>query len=155
MTTPETRSSISPPTTPPDFELEQEIDLGRYWRALAWRWWLPLLAVVLGGVIGFAATSVARPYRSDVVLYLGQPLFPSGGQPIQTVSTNFQFVTQLITSTGLVREVAATVGVKPEQLRQATQIAAFTPEGPARQGTAAKIATISVVGFTPSRGKAA
>jgi hypothetical protein len=152
MTSGETEARVRRPRAE-ELEVEQDVDVSRYWLALVQRWWLVVIGLVLGALIGFAATSTARPYRSDIVLYLGQPLFGTGDQPIQTVATNFQFVTQLLTSSALVDRVAGEVGTEPDRLRPAISIAAFTPEGPARQGTAARIATISVTGFAPAQGK--
>src|SRR5438132_10526807 len=153
MTTGETGSRIQPTTiTEPALEFDDTIDFSRYWRAIAWRWWLALLGIVPGGVTGFAVSSDARPYRADVVVYLGQPLFPSGGQPIQTVATNTQFVNQLLTSTPVVRAVARRAGLTYAELRPAIQIAPFTPEGPGRVGSSARIVTISVIGLSPRQG---
>ena len=36
-----------------ELETEGEVDFGRYWRAIAQRWWLLAIGVVLGALIGF------------------------------------------------------------------------------------------------------
>ena len=45
-----------PPAAPPDLDAEAEVDLGRYGRALLERWWLLLLGLVVGAIIGYLTT---------------------------------------------------------------------------------------------------
>src|SRR5205085_132003 len=42
------------PAPPPPDLADDEIDLGRYWASVAARWWLPLLGLVLGAIVGKA-----------------------------------------------------------------------------------------------------
>ena len=70
-----------------DPDAEQEVDLRSAWNLIAARWWLPLLGLVLGVVIGFAlALGGGKVYEGKALLYVGQPLTP-GGNPIQSIAT--------------------------------------------------------------------
>jgi len=47
----------------PDLDAEREVDLGRYLDALVARWWLPVLGLLIGVVIGVRKRAEARPIR--------------------------------------------------------------------------------------------
>ena len=44
---------MSTRTREPDLEAEQEVDLGRYARAVVVRWWLPVAGLVAGAIVGY------------------------------------------------------------------------------------------------------
>src|SRR5918995_3488999 len=67
---------------------EQEIDVRRYWSAIAARWWLPVLGLIAGAAIAYAVSlGGADVWRGNALVYLGQPVTPSGAQ-VQSLSTN-------------------------------------------------------------------
>src|SRR5262245_66047814 len=94
-----------------DFEEEDEegeLEFGRYWRAVVQRWWLVLLGLIVGALVGFAvSTTGSRPYEAQAILYLGQPLFPGGSTPIQPLTTSFRLVDQLLHSRANIRRAPA------------------------------------------------
>ena len=56
----------------PELEDEQEIDFGRYWRALAVRWWLPLAGLVVAAIAGVAVgLYFSLPTAGALVLAFG------------------------------------------------------------------------------------
>ena len=59
-----------------DVDAEQEVDFGRYWRAIAARWWLPVGGLVAGLVIGYLVSlgTHSSTYKATAQVYLGQPL---------------------------------------------------------------------------------
>ncbi|HEY4413324.1 MAG TPA: hypothetical protein VGN06_10035 [Gaiellaceae bacterium] len=72
-----------------DPEAEQEIDFGKYWRLLAARWWVPVGALVLGAIVGYAAAlGGSQQYSATSTLYLGQPYTASGNVALQGLQTN-------------------------------------------------------------------
>ena len=72
-----------------DPEAEQEIDFGKYWRLLAARWWVPIGALVLGAIVGYAAAlGGSQRYSATATLYLGQPYTASGNVALQGLQTN-------------------------------------------------------------------
>jgi uncharacterized protein involved in exopolysaccharide biosynthesis len=84
----------------PDLDAEQEIDLGRYGRAVAARWWLPLIGLILGVAIGnIAASRGTEVYRAQALVYLGQPFTPNGSAQLQSLATNPSTVREIVRST--------------------------------------------------------
>jgi hypothetical protein len=82
----------------PELDAEDELELGRYWNALAARWWLPLAGLIAGIVVGYLLSLGGhKVYEAKATLYLGQPLSASG-TPIQGPSTNPSSVHQVATS---------------------------------------------------------
>jgi hypothetical protein len=104
-----------------EFDLEREIDFGRYWRALVQRWWLLLIGLVVGALVGIAASiGGSRPFESKTIVYMGAPFAPGGTNPIQSLSTRLTFVDQLLHSKAWTREVGAQLGLKPADLSKNT-----------------------------------
>ena len=68
--------------TPPDLDAEQEVDLRSVWERIAARWWMPVLGVLLGLLIGFAlALGGGKVYQAETLVAMGQPFSPNGGAP--------------------------------------------------------------------------
>src|ERR671929_194426 len=82
------RETRRPAPPPPELEGEDEVDLGRYWSAIAARWWLPLLGLLAGALIGYlVAVGGSQTYRAQAVVSLGTPLAVGGGV-LPSVQTN-------------------------------------------------------------------
>ena len=116
------RAAVSPETDPrrarPDLEAEQEVDLGRYWWAVASRWWLVAAGIAAGILIGFLVSlGGGTVYQATATVYLGQPLSPTGGSQLQSLQTNPSTVGQIVRSRSVVAAVAAEVEVVQAQLR--------------------------------------
>jgi capsular polysaccharide biosynthesis protein len=103
----------------PELDAEQEIDLGRYGRRLLKRWWLLVVGVVIGGLIGWIFSSAASSdvNRAEATIYLGQPLSATGGAQVPSVQTNPAAVREIARSDEVVGDVAEQVGVDPRRLR--------------------------------------
>ena len=73
------------------------------------------------GVDGEARTR-ARPcgdvYQAKTVVYLGQPLSPTGGAQIQSLATNPATVNEIVRSDAVVEDAAAEVGIPAQRLRR-------------------------------------
>jgi uncharacterized protein involved in exopolysaccharide biosynthesis len=101
-----------------DFDGEQEIDLGRHARAVAARWWLPLLGLIAGAAIGYALSlGGSAVYVGQAVVYLGQPLGILGGNQVQAPNTNPSTARAIVRSESVIRRVANEVGLSPSTLR--------------------------------------
>jgi len=83
----------------PDVDAEDELELGRYWSALIARWWLPLVGLIAGIVIGYLLSLGGHQvYQAKATVYLGQPLNPTGTGQIQSLATNPSTVKQVVLS---------------------------------------------------------
>lgn len=101
----------------PDLDAEREVDLRSYWDRIAAHWWLLLVGLAAGLVIGYLISlGGSQVYRAKAVVYLGQPLSGSGVQ-VQSQATNPSTVRQIVTSEATIDAVARRVGLRPSQLR--------------------------------------
>jgi capsular polysaccharide biosynthesis protein len=134
----------------PELEAEQEIDLGKYGRRLARRWWLLVLGLVAGGLIGwiFSSTASSDVNRAEATIYLGQPLSASGGSQVPSVQTNSAAVREIARSDEVVGEVAEQVGIEPRRLRAAISTSQVSG-AVARTGLPNQLFEIAVRGSWP------
>jgi uncharacterized protein involved in exopolysaccharide biosynthesis len=134
----------------PELEAEQEVDFGRYARAILRRWWLVLGCVVVGAVIGYFATSRGEKlYDATAVVYLGQPLSPNGGAQIPSLATNTLAVSTIVESPLVDHAVAEQLGIDQTRLEDGistgpvraggriNNLVALTVRGPWRDESAA------------------
>src|SRR4051812_2553056 len=120
MTTRETEPRPRAPY-PDEFDVERDVDFGRYWRAVVQRWWLVLIGLVLGAIVGFGATvGGGHGYEATTIVYLGQPYAPGGVAPIQSLPTRLTFMDQLLHSRAWTQKIGAQVGIKPAVLSRNT-----------------------------------
>ncbi len=105
-------------THEPDLDAEQEVDFGRYGRAIAARWWLPLLGLVIGAIVGYLISlGGAQVFKASATVYLGQPYSVIGSVPLQGPQTNPATVGTIVHSEQAVETAAAAAGLKPDELR--------------------------------------
>ncbi len=139
----------------PDPDAEAEVDLRRYGSALAARWWLPLLGLLAGLVVGYALSLGGRDvYRAEALVYLGVPLAPGGDAQVQGPGANPAFLRETVVSEGVVRRVASEVGMRPSELRGGIfmrPVAAGKTARPTQQ----TLVNVGVVGDGPGRVAAA
>jgi hypothetical protein len=101
----------------PELEDERDVDLHRHWDTITTHWWLPVVGLVGGIIVGYLISlGGAQVYKAKATVYLGQPL-SQGGVQVQSVNTNPSSVRQIVTAELTVRQVARMVGLRPEQLR--------------------------------------
>jgi uncharacterized protein involved in exopolysaccharide biosynthesis len=103
---------------------EQEIDVRRYWQAVAARWWLPVIGVIVGAAIGYALSlGGSDVWRGTALVYLGQPVTPSGAQ-VQSLSTNPATAGEIAGSGAAQRRVERAVGLGRGALNGKVSVAA-------------------------------
>jgi uncharacterized protein involved in exopolysaccharide biosynthesis len=103
-----------------DLELEEEaeVDLGRYGRTLADRWWLPLAGLLAGALIGYLLSlGGGTVYRAQALVYMGQPLGILGGNAVQSPNTNPSTARAIVRSESVIQQVAHDVHLPPSKLR--------------------------------------
>lgn len=140
----------------PELGAEQEVDFGRYWRAVLARWWLPVLAAVVGAIIGLLVTvGGTRRYEGKAQVYLGQPLAPGAGSPVSSAPIQLALVTHLLEGEGSIRTAAAKAGLKPSRLRGNVSIRPIVGITGAKVGTPAPLLEIAVTGSSARKVAAA
>jgi hypothetical protein len=135
--------STATPTPPDDdWEAEQEVDFRRHWDALVTRWWLPLLGLVLGVIVGYALSlGGSQVWSAQSTLYLGQPYSASGNVQLQNAQTNPSTVRIVATSQAMLHRTAAACKLKTAALRGHVSISALG-------GSLAKLGQVPNVGIT-------
>jgi uncharacterized protein involved in exopolysaccharide biosynthesis len=104
---------------------EDEVDLGRFGRALAQRWWLLVVGLVAGAIVGWLTTvGGTRNYRAQAVVYLGQPLGILGGSTVPSLNNNPSAARAIVTAESTIRRASARSGLTSSQLRQNTSVTA-------------------------------
>jgi uncharacterized protein involved in exopolysaccharide biosynthesis len=134
----------------PDLEAEQEVDLGRYASTVAARWWLPLAAILLGALAGYAlSVGGGNVYKAEALLYLGQPFSPNGGAPVQALATNPRTVGEIVRSESALKRAAAASGIRVGKLRGKISTEAITSTPPRAGQT--PLVQVEVQGAAPLR----
>lgn len=102
----------------PEFDVEQEVDFGRYGRAIAAHWWLVSVGILAGIVIGLLVTlGGSNFFKAEAIVYLGQPLAPGGGSQLIGPGTNPRIVDQIVRSEAVMREVVGKTDLPARELR--------------------------------------
>jgi uncharacterized protein involved in exopolysaccharide biosynthesis len=142
---------MSAPRSAPDLDAEREVDLGRWRTAIAARWWLPVVGLVAGAILGLlASVGGAQVYRAQALVALGQPFSPSGGSPVNSFATNPRAVSEIVRSEAALKQAAAAAGLRVGALRgkvSSGQVGLGT-------GIAARnvpLSTVSVQGAKPAK----
>ena len=101
-----------------DPEAEQEVDFRTLGARLTARWWLPVLGLVLGAIVGvLVSAGSGQTWKAQTLLYLGQPFTTSGGGQIQSLATNPRTANEIVHSEFALRRAAAASGLRLSQLR--------------------------------------
>jgi uncharacterized protein involved in exopolysaccharide biosynthesis len=98
---------------------DREVDFARYGRRVFSRWWLVVIAIVIGAALGLLVSRAGgKVYTAEATVYLGTPLGPSGGNVIpSTIGTSSQTISAIARSQSVVSEVASKVGLPVVRLR--------------------------------------
>ena len=101
----------------PELDAERDVDLHRHWDSVTTHWWLPVVGLVGGIVVGYLISlGGAQVYKAKATVYLGQPL-SQGGVQVQSQATNPSTVRQIVTAESTIQRVARDAGLRPGQLR--------------------------------------
>lgn len=133
-----------------ELEIEQEIDFGRYFRALGRGWWLLLAGLVIGAVIGVALTlGSGNLYRAKATVYLGQPLAVNSSAGIQGLNTNPSTVGKLAHAEDILSQVSNQSRLPLKKLRSG--ISTATVQGSLPKLGQSPLVTISVQADAPRK----
>jgi hypothetical protein len=113
-----------------DLDAEREVDLGRYADALVARWWLPVLGLLIGVVIGYLLSLGGKDvYRAEATVYVGTPFAPSGAAPLQSISTSPNFVSRIARGQQTLQDAAQKSGMTVRELRAGVSTRAIKSGG--------------------------
>jgi uncharacterized protein involved in exopolysaccharide biosynthesis len=142
---------VSRPEAVPDPDAEREVDLRSVWERIAARWWLPLLGLALGFVLGWVlALGGGQVYRAETLVYLGQPFTPNGGGAIpNSLATNPRLVAEIVRAEAALKAAADASGLRVGQLRGKIATSAVVATGQARGTTT--LFQIAVQGAAPRK----
>jgi hypothetical protein len=119
------------PTTEPDLDSEREVDLGRYLDALVARWWLPLLGLVVGVLLGYLlAVGGKEVYQAQATVYVGTPYGPGGNATLQSIATNPNAVGRIARGQETIERVSQESGMSPQELRAGVSTRAIRSGAP-------------------------
>ena len=100
-----------------ELDAEREIDLSRWKRAAAERWWLVVVGVVagavLGGILSMGDTGV---YRASVLLAPGQA-YTQSGTPTQSWISSPRNINEVVNSESALKRAARAAAIPVSQLR--------------------------------------
>lgn len=152
-------TTTRPPVREPELEAEQEVDLGRYARAVLSRWWLPVLGLVAGAIIGYLISlGGTQVWKASATVYVGQPYSIIGGTLLQGPQTNPATVSVIVHSEEAIDNAARAAAMPSRALRgtiSTKSISTGTSSvGPSRT-TANPLVSISVRGSTARRARLA
>lgn len=124
---------MTPAHTSPDLEGEQEVDLASAWQRIKLRWWLPLLGLAAGALVGLVlALSGGDVWRAETIVYLGQPFAPLGGGQIQSLATNPRTVSEIVRSESAIQAASEASDIAPSKLRSSISTKELTAVGVTR-----------------------
>jgi uncharacterized protein involved in exopolysaccharide biosynthesis len=108
---------MTSPVREVELDAEREIDLSRWRRAAAERWWIVLVGVVAGALIGgIFSLGDSGVYRASVLLAPGQAYTPSGSPTLSWLSSP-RNINEVVNSEAALKEAAAAAGIPVAQLR--------------------------------------
>jgi uncharacterized protein involved in exopolysaccharide biosynthesis len=147
---------VNRPELAPDPDAEREVDLRSVWERIAARWWLPVLGLVLGAVVGFGlALGGGKVYEAETLVAMGQPFSPNGGAPVQSFLTNARAVAEIVRSEAALEQAARASGLRVRALRGNVSSAIVGASGPGARPTGAPLVTIKVVAAQPLKAEKA
>jgi uncharacterized protein involved in exopolysaccharide biosynthesis len=119
------------PKSEPDLDAEREVDLGRYLDALVARWWLPLLGLVVGVILGYLlAVGGKEVYQAQATIYVGTPYGPGGNSTLQSIATNPNAVARIARGQETIEAVSRESGMSLRELRAGISTRPIRSSGP-------------------------
>ena len=135
--------------TAPELDAEREVDLARWRRAVVALWWLPVLGLVVGAIVGVLYSfRGGSNYKASALISLGQPTSP-GGVLVNGFGTNPRAVSQIVSGAAFQEQAANKADMRPSALRghvSVAQVGTVTGAGAAR---ATPLISLTVTGTKP------
>lgn len=140
---------MTTPSRPPELDGEREIDLAGWRHALARLWWLPVLGLVLGAILGvLVSLRGTTNYQASALISLGQPLSP-GGSLVPSFGQNPRAISLIVASASAQAQAAAQAGLGPDALRGHVSVAQVGTATGAGAAKATPLISLTVTGGHP------
>jgi hypothetical protein len=140
-------ASTDKPDRARDPDAEQEVDLGRLWRAVIARWWLLVIGFVAGAIVGLLLSlGGGKQWKATTEIYLGQPLSVGGGAQISSAPTSLGLATAYINSLYALRVASHKSGVPVGQLSGKISVKPILGLTGTKVGQPAPLMLLSVTG---------
>jgi uncharacterized protein involved in exopolysaccharide biosynthesis len=131
-----------------DFE-EREVDLGRWKRAVVKLWWLPVLGLVIGAIVGVLFSfRGGTNYKASALISLSQPTSP-GGALVNGFGTNPRAVSQIVSAAAVQAQAADKADMRPGALRGHVSVAQVGSATGAGSTRSAPLISLTVTGTHP------
>jgi hypothetical protein len=142
-----------------DLDAEQEVDLGRYWSAIVARWWLPVLGLIVGALIGYVISLGGKEvWKANATIYLGASYSPVGGVFLQGPQANPSTAGTIARAESSIDAAAARAGMRASDLRGHVSTASISTGAgatTAQRTTGNPLVRITVQSSTRRRAQAA
>ena len=136
----------------PDFDAEQEVDVGEAWGKITRRWWLPAAGLALGIALGYLLSLGGGSfYRAEALVYVGQPVAPGAATAAVSLATHPDIVGEIVRSEGAIAAAAQRSGMTRNQLRGNIATQSIVPPLGRRLPTQNPLYEISVEGTAARR----
>src|SRR6266576_2061746 len=131
------------------FDAEREVDLARWRRAVVALWWLPVLGLVVGAIVGVLFSfRGGTNYKASALISLGQPTSP-GGALVNGFGTNPRAVSQIVSSASAQAQAANRADMRPAALRGHVSVAQVGTATGAGATRATPLIALTVTGSKP------
>jgi uncharacterized protein involved in exopolysaccharide biosynthesis len=136
-----------------DLGAERDIDLRGWLEALKLRWWIAVVGLVIGAVVGgLFALGGSRSYDATALIARGQAYAPGGGNTVLSYITSPGAIQAIATSEESLRTAAAKAGISVGELRGHVLTSTVDPTGgKAEAGTNSTVMMITVTLNRPRR----
>jgi uncharacterized protein involved in exopolysaccharide biosynthesis len=115
-----------------DLGAEREIDLRRWLDAFVSRWWIAVVGLVIGAIVGGVySLSGGSSYVAAATIARGEAFSPSGASLVQGYITSPSQLSNLVTAPVNLQKVAAQIGVPWTALRGHVSASTITSSGTA------------------------
>jgi uncharacterized protein involved in exopolysaccharide biosynthesis len=143
-------STTSKPRAVPDLDAEQEVDVGRYWARVVSRWWLPLIGLCVGILLGYLiSVGGGKVYRAEALVYLGQPFSPDSSAPVFGLATDPRTIGEIVRSETALKQAARVSGLPLGQLRGKVSTTTVSGGSGVARSTQLPLVRVSVQGDAP------
>jgi uncharacterized protein involved in exopolysaccharide biosynthesis len=141
--------------TAPQLDAEREVDLARWRRAVVALWWLPIVGLVIGAIVGVLYSfRGGTNYKASALISLGQPTSP-GGALVNGFGTNPRAVSQIVTGASVQEQAANRADLRPSALRGHVSVAQVGTATGAGATRATPLISLTVTGTHPRNTAAA